>query len=807
MDCKGRRVVGQLKQDEEKEEDEFDLLEFVAERCRDAAEVERTVEAAMSKDCARSSGTASSCCTASQDDKPEPNVPQDEADETDKTDKTDKPEQEKDLEGPAADEPSPPARTQSLPGAYAAVPGTELQRRATTVSFALVGAAPCSSMSLECWSTDGNSMDDNDACYPRRRHDEQLDDSTSLTTRVLDLEDPPHDADDDTRKNRGLVEARLVVPDRDLPQAEDCSELWEQSSRSRGHDRKEQEDTKLVKTVLLMGALVLLAVSMVLVAVLVPTHDTEETLSQTLSPSAASSMAPSFLSLEDRVKSLFEEETLVALEDPDSPQSMAFQWLLQDTERLPSYSDDRIIQKFALATFYYATHGDHWNTNTHWLNHSAHECDWFHQPDFGKKATTAQMLPGYLDGFLEPPPPTVCNDKGLYQHVWLDQNELAGSLPDEFFLLTSLKTVSLSSNAIKGSIPATRLGKLTALEGLALGQLPPKGTIPTQLGLLSNLKVLFLAKSQLEGSIPTELWTLTNLMHVVLNDNPELTGTLPAEMEKFSHLKWLIIDQCSLSGTLPSELGQLPSLEWLVLSDNQFSGTIPTETGRMASLSWFVLDQNRFAGHLPSEVGILPQLMGLSFCDNSMEGNLPSELGHASMLYALSICNNQITGPLPSELGLLTGLGVALNARGNQLSHSIPTELGLLSRLIDLDLSSNQFTGRIPGELGELSSIGHLGLAENYLSGTVPVELSLRQQSLHTLELEGNALLSGTLPVGICNISGTCVNSPLGDNCGESRGLLFDCTDLLCGCGCSCNKQEEHSSQQNSTAVDGIPHN
>ena len=48
-------------------------------------------------------------------------------------------------------------------------------------------------------------------------------------------------------------------------------------------------------------------------------------------------------------------------------QSKAIDWLLEDELNLPFYSDQRIRQKFALATLYYATNGDQWTQNGKFL--------------------------------------------------------------------------------------------------------------------------------------------------------------------------------------------------------------------------------------------------------------------------------------------------------------------------------------------------------------------------------------------------------------------------------------------------------
>jgi hypothetical protein len=70
--------------------------------------------------------------------------------------------------------------------------------------------------------------------------------------------------------------------------------------------------------------------------------------------------------------------TLEQLTDAESPQSQALAWLVADPN-LPTYDDAQVLQRFALAVFYYAANGPEWDNygrGTQWLNYSRHECDW-----------------------------------------------------------------------------------------------------------------------------------------------------------------------------------------------------------------------------------------------------------------------------------------------------------------------------------------------------------------------------------------------------------------------------------------------
>ena len=73
------------------------------------------------------------------------------------------------------------------------------------------------------------------------------------------------------------------------------------------------------------------------------------------------------------------------------------------------------------------------------------------------------------------------------------------------------------------------MGDLASLEGLYLDGNQLTGSIPPELGNLSNLTGLYLSNNQLSGEIPPELGNLSNLTALYLSDN-QLTGRIPPEV-------------------------------------------------------------------------------------------------------------------------------------------------------------------------------------------------------------------------------------------------------------------------------------
>jgi hypothetical protein len=74
------------------------------------------------------------------------------------------------------------------------------------------------------------------------------------------------------------------------------------------------------------------------------------------------------------------------------------------------------------------------------------------------------------------------------------------------------------------------------------------------------------------------------------------------------------------------------------------------------------------------------------------------------------------------------------------------------SSTADLAVSDNSLKGTIPSELGQLTKLVSLIMAGNELEGTIPTEFALLT-NLWFLDLRGrNQELTGTMPVGICEI-------------------------------------------------------
>jgi hypothetical protein len=254
-----------------------------------------------------------------------------------------------------------------------------------------------------------------------------------------------------------------------------------------------------------------------------------------------------------------------------SPQYRAFQWMAQHP-RLQQIETPRILQLFALVTFYHAFQGDEWAIKRqHWLQYEINECQW------GDPGTV-----NYLGN--------ACHDNGHFKALNLDwflgfgmpnlPKGIQGPsrMPPEIALLTQLEQLGLDNCGVQATL---------------------EDMIPTQIGALTNLKRLSFKLNKIEGTIPSHIGLVTSLQELSLGLN-SIQGTIPSEMGNLSHMSRLFFYGNNLGGTLPTQLGQLQSLEGFSAIGNGLQGTIPTQFSKLTLLEWLYLDNNELQGSIPS---------------------------------------------------------------------------------------------------------------------------------------------------------------------------------------------------------------
>ena len=455
----------------------------------------------------------------------------------------------------------------------------------------------------------------------------------------------------------------------------------------------------------------------------------------------------------------------------------AFQTWLDGIDDWYGNSCVALADRAVLETLYHATDGPNWATNDNWLSDQP-LWDW-HGVGINQEGRVIGL---WLDNNqLSGSIPSELGKLTKLEWLYLWGNQLSGNIPSELGNLTNLKTLSLDSNQLSGSIPP-ELGNLTKLESLSLWGNELSGNIPSELGNLTNLTWLSLSHNQLSGSIPQTFTSITGLETFWFGDNDGLcapTDTAfvtwlrdidsrggpscgdPADKAVLVALynatdgpnwststDWLTdkpLEDWYNVGT--DETGRVDSL---VLYNNGLSGSIPTQLGNLAKLKTLELGRNQLSGAIPSELGNLTNLEKLSFSGNQLTGSIPSDLGKLSKLEDLYLRENDLIGNIPKELGNLSNLEV-LALEDNKLTGATPPELGNLTNLEYLRLNDNQLSGGILSQLGNLSNLESLNLGSNQLSGSIPSQLG-NLSNLESLNLSHNQL-SGAIPTQLGNLT------------------------------------------------------
>ncbi|KAM4113364.1 hypothetical protein ACJW30_05G215400 [Castanea mollissima] len=280
----------------------------------------------------------------------------------------------------------------------------------------------------------------------------------------------------------------------------------------------------------------------------------------------------------------------------------------------------------------------------------------------------------------------------------LDCNIFNQSIIHSLRLLTSLKSLNLSYNALKGSLPTKELSGFEDLEILDLRNnwLNGSETVQGSISLLRLKKLgrLDLGFNMFNRSIIQSLRLLKSLKTLSLSDN-RLEGSFPAkELSVFEDLEMLDLSYNHLNGSLMVQdfkcLLKLSKLKHLDLGGNHFKREILRSLGALLALTSLKLDYNQMEGPLyDQDLASLRSLEVLNLAGNDFNGSLPKYLCGSKKLEELDLSWNSFEGILPSSLYNLTSLQL-------------------------LDLSWNEFTGNISSLMAGLTSLKYIDLSYNH---------------------------------------------------------------------------------------------
>lgn len=410
-----------------------------------------------------------------------------------------------------------------------------------------------------------------------------------------------------------------------------------------------------------------------------------------------------------------------ALEDDASPQSRALNWIYGSGAS--GLSDRRLVQRWALASFYHGAGGDGWIVKTGWMGRGD-ECGWHGVSCLAGIVGKLELKQNRLRGELVPEIATwkhylyvlsLGNDNDAPEGA---RNEFIAPVPSFLGDLNFLSFLNLEGVGMTSTIPEGLFSSWSHLESLFLNGNDITGSLPKSVGSLSSIEVLWLGGNNLSGSIVSEIGQLSTLRDLSLESN----------------YREDVAGKRGFIATVPSEIGQLTNLEMLTLADNALSGLLP-KLDDLISLRHLQLSGNFFEGQLPPAWGRLEMLEELDISFNWLSSTIPAEYGNMISLTNLSLRSNYndnegyftwgFKGKLPPELGKLKNLQ-HINLSNNYLTGTLITEFGQLYQLQTMDLQNNFLQGPIPTEYSNSVSMRELILQDNNIDGEsfgVPEEI------------------------------------------------------------------------------------
>jgi len=142
------------------------------------------------------------------------------------------------------------------------------------------------------------------------------------------------------------------------------------------------------------------------------------------------------------------------LENPDSPQFQAAKWMDEVDTRfqfpLAGVDSRAFRQRFALATFYFAMGGNgYWYEDYSFLS-SSHECNW-KIGSSGVQCDSSRNVIGIsivLNGLRGSLPPEIGLGLESLESIELDGNQISGTIPEEIYRLTNMRSLSMPFNQL-----------------------------------------------------------------------------------------------------------------------------------------------------------------------------------------------------------------------------------------------------------------------------------------------------------------------------------------------------------------------
>ncbi|KAG8076528.1 hypothetical protein GUJ93_ZPchr0006g40763 [Zizania palustris] len=329
-----------------------------------------------------------------------------------------------------------------------------------------------------------------------------------------------------------------------------------------------------------------------------------------------------------------------------------------------------------------------------------------------------------------------CGGAGKVVGLVLFNRTLRGEIAEPSLAgLAALRVLNLSSNALRGALPAGLL-RLRGLQVLDVSVNALEGAVAIGVIDLPAMRVFNVSYNALNGSLPVLTGAGSLMAYDVSGNYFEGLVDADALCGESPELQILQLSMNRLSGDFPAGFGQCRSLVELSLDSNAIAGTLTDDLFGLTSLQYLSLHSNSLSGGLPPSLRNLTSLVRLDVSFNGISGELPDVFDAIAGLQEVSAQSNLLTGGLPATLSRCSRLRV-LNLRNNSLAGGIGLDFRALESLVFLDLGINRFTGPIPASLPESRAMTSLNLGRNSLTGEIP-ESFASFSSLSFLSITGN---------------------------------------------------------------------
>ena len=233
-----------------------------------------------------------------------------------------------------------------------------------------------------------------------------------------------------------------------------------------------------------------------------------------------------------------------------------------------------------LVALYNALDGPNWTTSTNWLTDEplgtwAGVTMWSNVDRVG----LINLQNNGLNGSL---PADISKIGGLGYLRLSDNTDLTGPIPDTIGQLRYLRWLHLHDTSITGPFPST-LSQLEDLEQLFVRSDDLTGTIPAGLTGFKKLKDIEISGGSLTGTIPSGFGNMSQLRQLSLSGG--LTGSIPTSLGQLRQLEQLALARNALTGNIPASIGQVTSLVAISMDNNaNMSGTLPHALTNLSNL-------------------------------------------------------------------------------------------------------------------------------------------------------------------------------------------------------------------------------